>query len=685
MQELGKITGKTSTSTFNFLVEGDAKKWDYIVFNHSEVGKVLCQVRELVKHNSDTVANCGIIGYRTERGFLRRPRTPPDPKAEIAAADDDFLKNMLGLKAQGLYLGLLEGKDNLKAFIDPRKLITQHLAVLAKSGAGKSYAVGVLLEELAELNIPIVIIDPHGEYNSIKNANKHPDDEKYFASYGISPKAYRNQVREFAVNTTINMDAEQLRLAIPQNPSTLIDSLPFKITNTQKGLLYNALDELKKMKSKYKFSDVVAELEFAESASKWNLITGLRNLANTNLFGFEPTAVDAIVKQNQLTIINLKGAPPDMQQMVAQALASRLFEMRKTNQIPPFFLVIEEAHNFCPERGFGEAQSSKIIRTIASEGRKFGLGIAIISQRSARVDKSVLSQTGSQIILQITNPNDLKAVSHSFEGVSSETEDEVKNLPIGKALVIGAADYPLFVDVRTRKSQHGGRAQTFSFTEREQASYVAPHSEKKSTTLAFAPRILPKDIVLMEKDDVKKATLVLRPCYAIQASNSYLVVDAIEPAIYSFSDKLTRVKIPEFVGKLSTNQRKLIGAAAVSKTITEVYSKSGLSFSTVTAMVKTFVTKGMMKTDGKNIALHPDLKALGGLTNSRFDSKPEFVDLPGEKMDSKLSESDISMLLKSLGVDATSLQKCYLPFYRIETKKKTKLVDAMGYSLELDT
>jgi hypothetical protein len=188
----------------------------------------------------------------------------------------------------------------------------------------------------------------------------------------------------------------------------------------------------------------------------------------------------------------------------------------------------------------------------------------------------------------------------------------------------------------------------------------------------------------MEKDDVKKATLVLRPCYAVQSSNSYLVVDAIEAAIYSFSDKLTRAKIPSFMGKLSTNQRKLIGAAAVSKTITEVYSKSGLSFSTVTAMVKTFVAKGMMKTDGKNIALHPDLKALGGLTNSRFDAKPEFVDLPGEKMSGKLSESDISTLLKSLGIDATSLQKCYLPFYRIETKKRTKLVDAMGYSLELD-
>lgn len=705
-QSLGKITGRTSTSSFDFLVEGDVKKWDYITFEHLEVGKVLAQVRELLKKNSETLANCDIIGYRTERGFLRRPRTPPEPKAEIGPAHDDFLKQILGLKQQGLYLGLLEGKDNLKAFIDPKKLITQHLAVLAKSGAGKSYALGVLLEELAEMKVPVVIVDPHGEYSSIKSANKHTDDEKYFKTYGISPKAYRSQVREFAVNTSINMDAEQLRLPIPQTASTLIESLPFKITNTQKGLLYNAIDELRKKKSKFRFSDVVEELEFAESASKWNLITGLRNLANTRLFSFEPTSADSIVKQGQLTIINLKGASPDMQQMVAQALASILFEMRKTNQLPPFFMIIEEAHNFCPERGFGEAQSSRIIRTIASEGRKFGLGIAIVSQRSARVDKSVLSQTGSQIILQVTNPNDLKAVSHSFEGVSSETEDEIKNLPIGKALVIGAADYPLFVDVRVRRSQHGGRAQTFKFAEMPaqsahsssktaspqletpssgQLAYgLASERSEQSLTLAFPPKIMPKDIILMEKEEVKNAKLVLRPCYSVQASGAHLVIDATEPAVYSFTDKLSRTKIPEFAGKLSPDQRKLISAAAVSKTITEVYSKSGLSFSSVSSMVKTLVSKGMMKTDGKNIALHPDLRKIGELASSRFSLKPEFVDLPGEKLDSKISEREVSQTLKSLGIDAVSIQKCYIPFYNVELKKgKSKLVDALSYSLEL--
>jgi DNA helicase HerA-like ATPase len=73
------------------------------------------------------------------------------------------------------------------------------------------------------------------------------------------------------------------------------------------------------------------------------------------------------------------------------------------DKIPPFMLVVEEAHNFCPERGFEKAISSNIMRTIASEGRKFGLGMMVISQRPARVDKNVISQCNTQIILRVTN------------------------------------------------------------------------------------------------------------------------------------------------------------------------------------------------------------------------------------------------------------------------------------------
>ncbi|MBA7544901.1 hypothetical protein ES705_37262 [subsurface metagenome] len=122
-------------------------------------------------------------------------------------------------------------------------------------------------------------------------------------------------------------------------------------------------------------------------------------------------------------------------------------------------LVIEEAHNFCPERGFEKAVSSNILRTIASEGRKFGLGLLVISQRPARVDKNVISQCNTQIILRVTNPNDIKALSRGLEFMSSEMEEEIKRIPQGVALLSSPSiEMPILVDVRVRRSEHGGRA-----------------------------------------------------------------------------------------------------------------------------------------------------------------------------------------------------------------------------------
>lgn len=145
--------------------------------------------------------------------------------------------------------------------------------------------------------------------------------------------------------------------------------------------------------------------------------------------------------------------------MVVSHLLTKLFEERKRNSIPPFVVVIEESHRYCPERGQGGAISSEIIRTIASEGRKFGMGLAIVSQRPARVEKNVVSQCNTQIILKTTNPNDVKAIVASVEGLTQGAADEIQRLPIGMAIVSGLPiNAPLFVEVRVRKSSHGGRA-----------------------------------------------------------------------------------------------------------------------------------------------------------------------------------------------------------------------------------
>jgi hypothetical protein len=138
-------------------------------------------------------------------------------------------------------------------------------------------------------------------------------------------------------------------------------------------------------------------------------------------------------------------------------------------------VVVEEAHNYIPERGTGNAASTNIVRTIAAEGRKFGLGLMIISQRPARVDKNVISQCNTQIIMRVTNPNDLKALSKGLEGMTTDLEEEIKRLPAGVAMLVSnEIERPITVNIRPRKSRHGGVSTEIVSREKAKASSVQP-------------------------------------------------------------------------------------------------------------------------------------------------------------------------------------------------------------------
>jgi len=674
---LGRITGKVSTSEFKFIVQGTVKKWDYVSAIHPEVGPILAQVTELERAES-TIAHCTIIGYRSSRGFLRRPRTPLAPDSEIIAASDQLITETLGLAKRGLYLGLLEGKPSIRAYLDPDRLLTRHLAVIAKSGAGKSYAVGIILEELAECGFPAVIIDPHGEYSSMREPNDHGEDLKYATAYGIKPKGYAKQIKEYSLNTQIVPASAELKLPMPRSPLEFIDALPFKLSNGQKSLLYSVLNQIKEDRGLFDFDDIINYMSATDSNARWNLISAIENIRQTSLFSVKPTDLRKLVKPGQLTIINLKGASPELQEVVVALLAIKLFEQRKLGMIPPFFLVFEEAHTFCPERGFGEARSSRIIRTIASEGRKFGLGLCVISQRPARIDKNVLSQCASQIILQVTNPNDLKAISNSFEGVTAETENEIKSLPTGKALVIGAADYPTFVDIRIRRSAHGGRAQKFELEQTEKPSLKL---------LTFKPQILKKELEIIE-ENVKDAKLVLIPAFYFIGEKGgqrlSLVIELLSGSLLKFDSKLQAVQIPFQLGKLSPMQKKVMDAVARSgkSTVAELMLKTETTLGEAQGLVNSLCKLGLLKQERKSVCLSETVNQFAIAQKASFPIKPDYYDLPGEQLKPKVSVQEILQLLSELGFKITNYSEAWLPAWRITYEDgSTAIKDALSLFL----
>ena len=83
---------------------------------------------------------------------------------------------------------------------------------------------------------------------------------------------------------------------------------------------------------------------------------------SSSFFSENFTNYNELIQSGKCSVINLKGFSPEIQQIIVYKLMKDLFEERKNGKIPPFFAVIEEAHNFMPERVFGDAKSTKILR-----------------------------------------------------------------------------------------------------------------------------------------------------------------------------------------------------------------------------------------------------------------------------------------------------------------------------------
>ncbi len=478
---IGYIYGDVGSTEFNFAVNGQSlRKFDYIFAPHKE-GNMLAQIldikeisdlkfedaammmnkEELPTIRTSLSAFADVIGYRDKKGLLQSPKSPFRSGTALMRANEDLIRYVLGLSASkenGAYLGLLKGHE-LQVFLNIDALVQKHICILAKTGGGKSYACGVLVEEMLKKKVPMVIIDTHGEYHSLTKPNTNRKDKKNMPRYNIKQKDYKSQINEYSpIGTRGNIKHITLN-GVNLQAREIIDLLSAKLSGPQVGVLYQAIKEVKEYKSTYNLRDIIESVGRSKSNARWNVIAALESLDSIGVFSEDGTSTTDLVKPGKCSLINMKGVPPDVQDVVVARLTKELFDDRKAGKVPPFLLVVEEAHNYCPEKGVGKAVSSAILRTIASEGRKFGMGLCIVSQRPAKVDKNIISQCNTNIILKVTNPNDLKAIISSVEGLTSQTYREIQRLPIGVALISGAGlQMPVMTEIRTRETSHGGKS-----------------------------------------------------------------------------------------------------------------------------------------------------------------------------------------------------------------------------------
>ncbi|MFX1499106.1 MAG: ATP-binding protein [Promethearchaeota archaeon] len=398
------------------------------------------------------VKNLGLIEFKDDTKMeiskINRMMYPATPGKEVYLVGEDILKNFIGLDSEhGLNLGILKSMK-IEARINMDRLFNKHFAILSISGGGKSYLTSVIIEELLtrekKLGIPAtILIDVHGEYTYLKEVSTFKDKVKLF-------------------------DASFFQISVPYLNAYTFRKYQEKISNVQVRELSNYIRKLKKDKKNYTLADIIDLIEIEQEVNKSTkqaLIGWLSELERLTLFGpQENPNINSIVNPGELTIFNLqKEISIRKKQIIVDYICNRLFYLRRIDQIPPFLLIIEEAHQFCPEAAYSKALTKHIIETIAREGRKFMACLCLISQRPKRLSTTALSQSNSKMILNITNPYDLKHLMDSSEVITKEYANMISSLGVGEMLLMGnAVNYPIFIDVRKRKFKSTTEENTLS-------------------------------------------------------------------------------------------------------------------------------------------------------------------------------------------------------------------------------
>ncbi|MFQ5874664.1 MAG: ATP-binding protein, partial [Dehalococcoidia bacterium] len=184
----------------------------------------------------------------------------------------------------------------------------------------------------------------------------------------------------------------------------------------------------------------------------------IERLERVDIWGFEDVPMEDLLKPMTISVIDLAGVDQWIAEFVINKVLRETWSQATIEGLArPVFVVLEEAHNFVPGGQYVRSQCAGIIKRLASEGRKFGIFLILITQRPYRIHQDTLSQCNSQIIMRLTNPEDQRAVRAASESISEGLLADLPGLNVGEAVVLGPlVRVPVMIKVGKRQSQEGG-------------------------------------------------------------------------------------------------------------------------------------------------------------------------------------------------------------------------------------
>lgn len=501
MQSVGIVMGKSSITEFSFAINPSSipKFGEYVVAENRDGEEVIGIVREisnfnrlildegfsfeylvknvdfsrkLLEKNDVIVGTASVIGV-VKSGEISPNRTPIKPNSEVKLASDRVLSSLFKCE-NGVEIGRMIARPDIVVSLDVKQLVLRHFAILSVTGGGKSNTVAVLVNDIVrKLNGTVVLIDPHGEYVSY-TFEDGGERGKNVVPAGIRPE--RLEPWEFASLVGVEREKAAVQRMHLERIFTTVKHEGKIGKEFVDRVLEIAEEWINVAASKgeaeyYDFNGVkrVATLDRQDL----NSLARIKEYVSSFMRRYEDLLSQndmlASIKPGYLNVVNLSGFDESQMRVVVAYLLRNLLLGRINylrgkkdwkNDCPaivkPLLVIFEEGHIFAP-RGENNDVVTWMSR-IAREGRKFGIGLGIVSQRPKRLNDDVLSQCNTKIILRIVEPNDQKYVQNASEHISEDLLKDIASLGVGEAVIVGpAVKLPVAVKVRKFAGNYGGR------------------------------------------------------------------------------------------------------------------------------------------------------------------------------------------------------------------------------------
>ena len=388
--------------------------------------------------------------------------------------------------ANPLKIGLYTMDEKSNAYLDGDRLFQRHAAVVGSTGSGKSYCVARIVEQMADLpNANAILFDIHGEYSTAsfkkegiahyKIATTSDLDESEKLKKGIlmipywlltyeemqallldrSDQNAPNQamllskeilfqkeetVKETSLRGKITLDSPiPYKLDVVLQKLTKLDEerVPGAKSGSDKAGPFNGKLTRFNQRLQNKLDDKRMGFMFHMSAEELSL-DWLDNFC-TILMGKDDSA------KNKIKVIDFSEVPSDVLPLVIGLVARLVFTVQQwsdSNMRHPIALLCDEAHLYVQQVESRDSVAEiglKSFERIAKEGRKYGVGLVIISQRPSEVNRTVLSQCNNFISLRLTNVEDQNVIKRLLPDNLGNIADNLSLLDIAEAIVVGDA------------------------------------------------------------------------------------------------------------------------------------------------------------------------------------------------------------------------------------------------------